>query len=105
MQLRTAWIAFVFLVGVARADGLGPDRGDRTQPVDPARFASDARALSTRIDGVLAGRWAAAKIKPAPIADDGEFLRRASLDLIGKIPTAAECVISLTTPARTSARP
>jgi hypothetical protein len=39
---------------------------------------------------VLEARWRAAKIKRAEIADDGEFLRRASLDLIGKIPTAAE---------------
>jgi hypothetical protein len=39
---------------------------------------------------VLASRWSAAKVRPAEIADDGEFLRRASLDLIGKIPTAAE---------------
>jgi hypothetical protein len=100
MQLRTAWIAFVFLVGVARADGPGSDRGDRTSPVDPARFAADARALTTRIDGVLSGRWAAAKIKPALIADDGEFLRRASLDLIGKIPTAAEARDFLDDPSK-----
>ena len=39
---------------------------------------------------MLTSRWSAAKVRPAEIADDGEFLRRASLDLIGKIPTAAE---------------
>jgi Protein of unknown function (DUF1549)/Protein of unknown function (DUF1553) len=39
---------------------------------------------------VLAARWSEAKVRPAEIADDGEFLRRVSLDLIGKIPTAAE---------------
>jgi hypothetical protein len=39
---------------------------------------------------VLAARWAAANVRPAEVADDGEFLRRVSLDLIGKIPTAAE---------------
>src|SRR5262245_59066807 len=50
----------------------------------------EARALAARIDAVLAARWAEAKIRPAPIADDGEFLRRVSLDLIGKIPTASE---------------
>jgi Protein of unknown function (DUF1549)/Protein of unknown function (DUF1553) len=90
MQFKTAWIAIVFLVVGARAEGPGDVRGDRASPVDPARFASDARALTVRIDGVLAARWAAAKVQPAAIADDGEFLRRASLDLIGKIPTAAE---------------
>ena len=39
---------------------------------------------------MLAARWAEAKVRPAAVADDGEFLRRVSLDLIGKIPTAAE---------------
>ena len=57
MQLRTAWIAIVFLVTTVRADGPGEGRGDRT-PVDPARFASDAPALTARIDAVLAARWA-----------------------------------------------
>ena len=52
--------------------------------------AKDARALARRVDAVLAARWAEAKIEPAAVADDGEFLRRVSLDLIGKIPTAAE---------------
>ena len=78
------------MVAAARADGTGDVRGERTGPVDPAQFASDARALAARIDAVLAARWAEAKVQPAAIADDGEFLRRVSLDLIGKIPTAAE---------------
>ena len=52
--------------------------------------ASDAPALTARVDAVLAARWAEAKVSPAAVADDGEFLRRVSLDLIGKIPTAAE---------------
>jgi hypothetical protein len=42
------------------------------------------------VDAVLAARWAQAGVRPAPVADDGEFLRRVSFDLIGKIPTAAE---------------
>ena len=57
---------------------------------DPVTSAKDARALAARIDAVLAARWAEAKVRPAAVADDGEFLRRVSLDLIGKIPTAAE---------------
>ncbi len=65
----------------------------RDSPATPGRF-------TTRIDGVLAARWAAAKIQPAPIADDGEFLRRASLDLIGKIPTAAEARDFLDDPSK-----
>ena len=81
------WIAVVFIVAAARADGTADVRGTRTSPALPAK---DAQTLTARIDAVLAARWAEAKIRPAAIADDGEFLRRVSLDLIGKIPTAAE---------------
>ena len=87
MRTVRAWIAVVFLVTTA---GAGEKAGDRGQRTDPAMSAKDARALTARIDAVLAARWAEAKIRPAAVADDGEFLRRVSLDLIGKIPTAAE---------------
>src|SRR3954453_22591625 len=89
MLLRRACVAVALLVatgGIAGAPDVprGPARKDR------APTASDARSLTSRIDSVLAAHWAEAGIKPAAVADDGEFLRRASLDLIGKIPTAAE---------------
>ena len=81
------WIAVVLMVAAARADGTVDTRRAGTTNVPPAR---DAQALTARIDAVLAARWAEGKIRPATVADDGEFLRRVSLDLIGKIPTAAE---------------
>jgi hypothetical protein len=34
--------------------------------------------------------WAAAGITPAPAASDGEFLRRVTLDLAGRVPTEEE---------------
>jgi hypothetical protein len=87
MRLGRPWIAVVFVVAAARAGGAADVRGGRTDPVQTVR---DARALTARVDAVLAARWAKAKIRPAAVAEDGEFLRRVSLDLIGKIPTAAE---------------
>jgi len=87
MQLIRPCIAVVFMVALVRADGTADGRKQRTDPVQSAR---DAQTLTARIDAVLAARWAEAKVRPAAVADDGEFLRRASLDLIGKIPTAAE---------------
>jgi Protein of unknown function (DUF1549)/Protein of unknown function (DUF1553) len=87
MRLSRSWIAVVILAATARADGPADGRGRRPAPV-PSTM--DARALTARADAVLAARWAAAKVHPAAVADDGEFLRRVSLDLIGKIPTAAE---------------
>jgi len=46
--------------------------------------------LARRIDARLAAAWKAEGVEPAPAADDATFLRRVSLDLIGRIPTPAE---------------
>ena len=85
------------MVTAVRADGTADGRGGGTGPI---KSASDAQALTARIDAVLAARWAEAKVRPAAVADDGEFLRRVSLDLIGKIPTAAEARDFLDDPSK-----
>jgi hypothetical protein len=63
--------AALLLCGAARAQA--PD--DR-----------DARALAERIDQHLAARWLKMDVVPAPPADDATFVRRAYLDLTGRIP-------------------
>ncbi|MGE3808281.1 MAG: DUF1553 domain-containing protein [Gemmataceae bacterium] len=50
----------------------------------------DARQLTARIDRLVAQSWAKQGVRPAPLADDAEFFRRASLDLNGCIPSVAE---------------
>jgi hypothetical protein len=52
------------------------------------RPASVPAALA--LDPLIEASWREARITPAPPADDGAFLRRASLDLIGRVPTLAE---------------
>ena len=83
MSLRNAThlailMGVVFLGGVARG----------TEVDSPA--VRDARALSARIDQILAERWAKDKVKPADAADDAEFMRRVYLDLTGRIPRASK---------------
>lgn len=56
----------------------------------PAIAPDDATALAQRIDLYIEQRWAAEKIEPALPADDAMFMRRVSLDLVGKIPTVAD---------------
>lgn len=56
----------------------------------PDGQAMDAPTLAAAIDRELEARFAAESMTPAPAAGDAEFLRRARLDLIGRIPTTAE---------------
>ncbi len=56
--------------------------------------------LPPRSTPVLAAKWAARQDQPAALHDDGEFLRRVSFDLIGKIPTAAEARDFLDDPSK-----
>jgi hypothetical protein len=50
----------------------------------------DAAALTAVIDRELGKRWEAEGIIAAPPATDAEFLRRVSLDIVGKIPSVFE---------------
>ena len=47
---------------------------------------AEVQQLTARIDQLIAARWTANGVKPAPLADDAEYLRRLYLDLTGRIP-------------------
>ena len=49
-----------------------------------------AESLADRIDAQIAAGHAHYADAAAPLAPDDEFLRRATLDLIGRVPTATE---------------
>ena len=46
--------------------------------------------MADRIDALLEQQWRTAGVEPGPRASDGEFLRRAYLDLTGVIPRVSE---------------
>ncbi len=52
--------------------------------------AKDVEAMTARVDDLIAARWALAGVRPAPVADDSEYLRRVYLDITGRIPSVAE---------------
>src|SRR5688572_3456695 len=55
----------------------------------PAAGSATAGAKAG-VDDLLVSSWLAGDLKISPPASDAEFLRRVSLDLIGRIPTLAE---------------
>jgi hypothetical protein len=78
-MLRTA--AGLLVLGAAALLGASPLR---------AAGPPDEKELAARIDALLAEGMKAGGVEPAPLADDAEFLRRAWLDLAGRIPPLAE---------------
>ena len=99
------WIGTVGLVlgGLCLVASAGagdtPDARTPTLPMGPRGAAGDARGLADQIDRLLAAKWSKSNVRPAPPADDAEFLRRVYLDLVGKIPTAAEACSFLDDPS------
>jgi hypothetical protein len=60
--------------------------------ISPEVLAAEVASL----DAVLHEAWKAAGVMPAAISEDGEFLRRVTLDLLGRVPTLAELSAFLT---------
>jgi hypothetical protein len=79
----------VLIAGCAAA-GCAPLAHPPGQPAAPA---------PPTVDDLLAQSWRGAGVLPAPLATDGEFLRRVTLDLDGRIPTLAEARAFLADPA------
>lgn len=55
-----------------------------------ASLGARGEGLHEQIDALIAKDWAAAKVTPAAMSSDAEFVRRVHLDLNGVVPTAAE---------------
>lgn len=90
MRMPRAWIVALGLAAAGGGTAPAADRDAERGRAEPPGGARSAPALARHVDARLAAIWAAARVRPVARADDGEFLRRASLDLVGRIPTAAE---------------
>jgi hypothetical protein len=64
-----------------------PRADDSTAAPDPGARSSDPTAL---VDAMIGAAWQEAKLRPSPVAPDGEFIRRVYLDLLGRIPSAQD---------------
>lgn len=91
------------LVAVVGTGGLAwagdqTDKGSSRKPAQASgKHSTSAIPQVAAIDSGIAAAWEAEKVKPLPPARDDEFLRRAYLDLLGRIPTVAEARAFLNT--------
>ncbi|HND54210.1 MAG TPA: DUF1549 domain-containing protein, partial [Pirellulaceae bacterium] len=60
----------------------------RSSTVSPSSTAP--RAAIAAVDRLLVRQWRRMNVAPSPVVDDAKFLRRASLDICGTLPTPAE---------------
>lgn len=91
-RLLVALAATTALAGPALADDK-PRSKSRTSPPSSASAEAESRTTGARlpyIDEMIKEAWASASIKPSPLARDEEFMRRAYLDLLGRIPNLTE---------------
>src|SRR4029077_10114978 len=85
MGMRGTWCTGVVLGGLCvLLFGIVAWGGDDSKP------RSSTSTKPDYIDTMLRDAWQKAKIKPSPAAPDAEFLRRAYLDLTGRIPNIQE---------------
>jgi hypothetical protein len=59
-------------------------------PPPVAKPAAPKLMTPADVDALTAALWQSAAVTAAPVSDDAEFLRRVSIDLIGRIPTLEE---------------
>ncbi|HEY0710527.1 MAG TPA: DUF1549 domain-containing protein [Polyangia bacterium] len=75
------------VTGATPPTGAAP-AASATASSGPSRDELTADVAS--LDALLLAEWKQAGITPAPVSDDGEFLRRVTLDLAGRVPTLSE---------------
>src|SRR5262249_44935785 len=68
----------------------GKDTAKPAEPKKPASVASNVPEQSRFINETLAAAWKANKLTPSRRIDDYEFIRRATLDIIGRVAKPAE---------------
>ena len=95
MHARTAFprlVAALALAAPAAALAADGTAAARTEPPAASSLPPGTRLsaadLARHIDAAIDVRLAAEKVRPSPPADDAEFLRRAYLDLTGRVPPA-----------------
>lgn len=88
LSVAAVWLVVTpFCLADSSVDSASPNDAPKDRAAE--KLEASAR-MAARIDAQFEQMWALDHTEPAPITNDGAFLRRASLDLNGVIPRAAE---------------
>lgn len=93
--LLLAGLGLIRLAQAAPGDAPAPAAKTAVRPVAPLKLTivsegSDVAEMSKLINDRLQAAWETNKIVPSAYVDDYEFIRRASLDIIGRVATPDE---------------
>lgn len=85
------WLGAVVLAAAtaAAANGCSSSGGGAAPPGTPSG-AADRSIAVTGLDRAIEDAWAAGNVTPSAPIDDATYLRRVTLDLVGRVPTLAE---------------
>ncbi len=93
---QCAWVVTLgMLVAPSWGIAAGPERTGATKPSKAAKGALQEKAEA--IDALLQSSWESGGVKPSAIASDSEYMRRAYVDILGRIPNVSEALDFLTT--------
>jgi hypothetical protein len=101
MMLRRSWFStgrtfalcsVLSLLALGSAGGWALGGDDESESKPPTKLG---RTKPDYLDASIKKAWQDAKIKPSPVAPDAEFMRRAYLDVLGRIPNVQEAVAFL----------
>lgn len=87
---KFAVLAMTLAWPAVRLQGAAVEDASLSTERDADRTDDDVARLADAIDAHVEAAWRENDVAPAPPADDAEFLRRVTLDLGGRIPTAWE---------------
>ena len=90
--MRWIWLPALLLVGacLGRLEAAAPMPARSTLRAGVSPATDDAMRVANRIDQLIVAGHVKEKVVAAPLTSDSAFLRRVSLDIVGRIPQVSE---------------